>query len=235
LDDVPSVERPQRRANVLEIVGAWLKLWVPPRDAYVPPIPWKKIAIGTGIGVVLLGIALAIMIPRIDRNKTEFARGIAATKEANAARHRAYVKRAQAPHAGQAASLRPPAGASPAELDAARASLLDRVEGDIFTYVKGHAGENNLRPLLEPPKCRHTRGTPTSGSVGVYDCFGPTTRIPQTERTAGGMLGYPFRAVLDYDRFSYNWCKIEQVPGEKLILDPRNVTLLPAACRPPTA
>ncbi|HET6549071.1 MAG TPA: hypothetical protein VFG79_11470 [Solirubrobacter sp.] len=230
---MPSVERPQRRANVLEIVGAWLRIWVPPRDAYVPPVPWKKLAIGTGIGVVLLGIALAIMIPRINRNNAEFARDIAATKAANAARNRERIKREQAPHPGQAVALRPPAGASADQVDAARASLLDRVGTDIVAYVKRRAANGDMKPLLEPPACEHTSGTPTSGPIGVFDCFGATTRIPTTDRNAGGTLGYPFRAVLDYDKFSYTWCRIEKVPGEKLVLDPRNVTLLPPACRLP--
>jgi hypothetical protein len=232
---VPTVERPQRRANVFEIVGAWLKLWVPPRDAYVPPVPWKKLAIGTGIGVVALGIALAIMIPRIDRNNAEFAKEIAATKAANAARNRERIKREQVAHPGQAVALRPPAGASPEQVDAARAALLERVQTEIVAYVRRRAANGDMKPLLEPPTCEHLRGTPASGPIGVYDCFGATTKIVQTERNAGGTLGYPFRAVLDYDKFSYNWCRIEKVPGEKLVLDPRNVTLLPAACRPPNA
>src|SRR4051812_9326358 len=33
----------ERRANVLEIVGAWLHLWVPPRDVEIPPVPWRKL------------------------------------------------------------------------------------------------------------------------------------------------------------------------------------------------
>ena len=60
-----------------------------------------------------------------------------------------------------------------------------------------------------------------------------TTRIPKGKRNPAGALGYPFRAVVNYKTFTYNWCKTEQIPGEMLVLAPEDVTLLPAACRGP--
>ena len=59
----------QRRASILEILGAWLHLWTPPRDVAIPPVPWRKLALGFGVAASLLGIALAVMIPRIDEGK----------------------------------------------------------------------------------------------------------------------------------------------------------------------
>jgi len=106
-----SAQTPQRRASILEILGAWLHIWTPPRDARVPPIPWRKLAIGTGIGLVIVGIALAIMIPRIDDHKTQTAQANAAYKRAAVAKNRARINRAQAAKHGQAQALLPPAGA----------------------------------------------------------------------------------------------------------------------------
>ena len=40
----------QRRASVLEIVGVWLHVWTAPRDVEIPPVPWRKLAIWTGVG-----------------------------------------------------------------------------------------------------------------------------------------------------------------------------------------
>ena len=68
----------QRRASVLEIVGVWLHVWTAPRDVEVPPIPWRKLAIWARRGAVVLAIALAIMIPRIDDGKSERAASAAA-------------------------------------------------------------------------------------------------------------------------------------------------------------
>src|SRR3954451_3206616 len=68
-----SAQTHERRANPLEILGAWLHVWVPPRDAYVPPIPWKKIGIGFAVVLAITGIGLAIMIPRINDTKQQTA------------------------------------------------------------------------------------------------------------------------------------------------------------------
>src|SRR5689334_31268 len=124
------VESTERKANAFEILGAWLHIWVPPRDAVVPPIPWRKIAIGTGIGVVVVGIALAILIPRIDTSKREYAAQKAAEKRAAVAQNRARITRSQAPHTGDASSLLPPAGASAAVVAGAKSRLMDQMKAD---------------------------------------------------------------------------------------------------------
>ena len=70
---VTSATGNQRRASVLEILGAWLHVWTPPRDVEIPPVPWRKLAIWAGVGAVVLGVALAVMIPRINEGKDERA------------------------------------------------------------------------------------------------------------------------------------------------------------------
>ena len=62
-------QAPEKKASPFEIIGAWLHIWTPPRGVEIPPVPWHKLAIGTGIGALIVGIALAIMVPRIDANK----------------------------------------------------------------------------------------------------------------------------------------------------------------------
>ena len=55
--------------------------------------------------------------------------------------------------------------------------------------------------------------------------------VPSTETNVGGQVGYPFRAVLDFETFSVAWCKTNPVPGERVVPDPRTVLELPKACR----
>jgi hypothetical protein len=227
------METEQRRANPLEILGAWLHIWVPPRDAVVPPIPWRKIGIGTGIGAVIVGIGLAILIPRIDSSKEEYAARKAAEKRAAVAQNRARITKSQTPRHGDASSLLPPAGASAAEVAAAKARLMERVKADILADARARAAAGEMRPVNRVASCDPTPGTPTSGPVGVFDCFLPTREIARTARTAAGAIGYPFRTVVDYKTFTYAWCKTEQVPGEMLVLNAKDVTLLPPACRGP--
>ncbi len=65
----------------------------------------------------------------------------------------------------------------------------------------------------------------------MFDCFIQTSPITQGKRNLAGALGYPFRAVVHYDTFTYAWCKAEPIPGEKLVVEPDAAVQLPAACQ----
>lgn len=226
-------QAPEQKANPFEILGAWLHIWTPPRDVRIPPVPWRKIAIGTGIGAVIVGIALAIMVPRIDSSKAQNAAETAAYKERVRRENVARINASQAAKFGDAKSLLPAAGASPAELENAKAQLMDEVETDMYADAKARAAAGEIKPVTAPPTCERAQGTPTTGDVGVFNCFIQTTPITQGKRNMAGALGYPFRAVVHYDTFTYAWCKAELVPGEKLVVSPESAPLLPPACRPP--
>src|SRR3954453_11410120 len=101
-----------RRASVLEIVGAWLHVWTAPRDAVVPPVPWRKLALWTGVAVVVLGVALAVMIPRINEGKQERAAPSAADQARAQKVNRARIIKLQQPRTGSAADLKPAVGAA---------------------------------------------------------------------------------------------------------------------------
>ena len=74
-------------------------------------------------------------------------------------------------------------------------------------------------------------GTPEAGGYGVFDCFTPTAKIEATERNMAGSLGYPWRAVLHYDTFTYAYCRSEPIPGEKAVVTDNAAIQLPAACQ----
>jgi hypothetical protein len=230
-----SAHSPERRANPLEILGAWLHIWVPPRDAYVPPIPWKKLGIGFAAVLAVTGIALAIMVPRIDDHKAQTAAAKAEFKRKAVAQNRARINKLQAARHGDAKSLLPPAGALAAERAVAKQKLLVQVQSDMYADAKARAARGEMKMVTTPPNCEHTPGTPTSGDVGVFDCFMVTSRIPKGKANPEGAIGYPFRAVVHYDTFTYDYCKTELIPGEMLVLAPEDVTLLPKACQGPKA
>src|SRR5215216_6562695 len=123
-----SAHSQERRANPLEILGAWLHVWVPPRDAYVPPIPWKKIGMACAVVLAITGIALAIMVPRIDDHKEKTATANAEYKRNAVAKNRARINRLQAARHGEAKSLLPPAGALAAQRAAAKQDLLVQLQ-----------------------------------------------------------------------------------------------------------
>jgi hypothetical protein len=223
----------ERRASVFEIVGAWLRLWTPPRDVEIPPVPWRKLAIGAVVGALVLAGALAILIPRIDAGKERRAASDRAFQAHARAVNRERVVHEQRPRHGSAAALRPPAGASPAERAAAKARLLASVEAAILADSRARAKTGEMRSVDGPTTCAPAPGAKAGGAVGAFDCFTVARAIHATSRTAAGSIGYPFRAIVDFRRYSYAWCKAEQFPGEKLIPDPKLVVQLPPACRTP--
>jgi hypothetical protein len=222
-----------RRANAFEVVGAWLHIWVPPRDVEIPEVPWRKLAIGAGIGVVALGIALAIMIPRIDAGKDSRAAQDEATRARAQVENKARIRREQAPHHGGAPDLKPPAGASAGQRAAARAQLTTRLEDDVMADARDRAAKGLIRAVRGPTTCEPGRGFSGAKAFGVMDCFVVARPIERTSRTAAGAIGYPFRAVVDYRHFTYAWCKVEGIPGEMMIPDPHKLVALPKACQAP--
>jgi hypothetical protein len=222
----------QRRAGRLEILGAWLRVWTPPRETYVPPIPWRKIGLGTLAGIVVLGIALAIMVPRIDHGKAVRAAATAQFENRARAANVARIIREQRPRHGADAALKPAAGATPAEQAAARSQLLAQVEASILADSRAREKTGEMRHVVGPTTCKVTPGT-TVRNLGVYDCFAPTGHIKATKGNVSGVIGYPFRAVVDYRSFSYAFCKTEQFPGEMMIPKASQVVKLPPACRIP--
>jgi len=221
----------QRRASALEIVGVWLHVWTAPRDVEVPPIPWRKLAIWTGVGAVVLGIALAIMIPRINEGKSERAASAVAKQARLRALNRERVIKLQQPRTGEFASLKPAKSAGPAAEIAARAKLVAGVETAITADATKRAATGEISKVQGPTTCSPAAGSPASGPLGVFDCYTVVRKVPKVETNVAGSIGYPFRAVVNYSTFTYTFCRTEQFPGEQLIPDPRTVVQLPAACR----
>jgi len=224
-----------RKANPLEVIGAWLQVWTPPRDVEIPPVPWRKLAIGTGIGAVVLTVALIVMVPRIDSGKASRAAADRAfTQHALAEIHALNVHAMRPQHAADAA-LKPAPGATAAQRSEARTALVHKLEASVMADARARAATGEIRPVEGPTTCTITPGYKDGGPIGVYDCFTITTHIKKSGRDVAGIIGYPFRAVVDFKTYSYNWCKVQQIPGERLIPDPRQVVQLPAACQAPKA
>ena len=231
----------KRKASPPATLGAWLKVWTPPRDVEVAPPPSARtLAIAAAVLLVVAAGAAALIGPAIDagkeRNAAAQEREVAQRREAS----RRETIREQRPRTLDAPALLPPAGASDAELVSAREALLRRTETAISddARARAEAGELEGNPRgtqCEPyPKRSERADWPDrdpAAERGVYDCLVFVRAVPQTETNIGGQVGYPFRAVLDFERFSATWCKTNPVPGERVVPDPRLVLELPKACR----
>jgi hypothetical protein len=223
----------------LEILGAWLRLWTPPRDVVVPPIPWRRVAIVGLITAAVLGAAAAYAIPRIGESKHEGERRERAEAARQKAAERRRVVAEQRPRHGR--GIAPTGPLSPLEERRARQRLLAQVERDITADARRRAAKGQL-----DAKARRTDCLPSPSSVkrlggerdlklqvDAYDCLAVTRDIPANEVQRGGTIGYPFRTVVNFRRFTYAWCRTNPAPAEAATPDPRDVPLLPAACSGP--
>ena len=105
------------------------------------------------------------------------------------------------------------------------------VETAITADARKRAAAGEISKVQGPTTCSPTAGGPTSGPLGVFDCYTVVRKVPKVETNVAGSIGYPFRAVVELPTFTYTFCRTEQFPGEQLIPDPRTVVQLPAACR----
>jgi hypothetical protein len=232
-------ERDPTRLSRFEVLGAWLHVWTPHRDAEVPPVPVRRIVTWTLVGLLVLGGASLLVVPAIqDARRRGDARDARALAARQAAERRA-IERAQRPRHGHA--RRPPdlvrLGAP--ERLRLRSSLLRTAEAAVLADARRRVEAGAFKTPVSAVQCRKTppgsdpRAPGAEADlrerIGAYDCIAVTHFIPNGADR--GALGYPFRLVVDYGRFAYVWCKSTPVPGEQAIPDPRTVVGLPRECR----
>jgi type II secretory pathway pseudopilin PulG len=234
-----SEKREAVRLSRIETVGAWLHLWTPPRGAEVPPVPWRRVALGALLVLVLVGGIAAYAIPNIDSSKKS-----AAERERADTARRAEAERRRVIH-DQRATLggapRPPGDLSDAAQLRSRRDLLRTVEGRITGDARHRASTGELQGRAKRTQCVpapssvERRGAEQVLSRGsdAYDCLVVTSDITPTATNKGGALGYPFRAVVHYRTFMFAWCKTNPLPGERAVPNPRRLPLLPKACQAP--
>src|SRR3954452_18770461 len=232
-------ERDPTRLSRFEVLGAWLHLWTPHRDAEIPPVPVRRILTWSAVGLVVLAAAAALIVPAVQtakrRGDARDARALAAAQ----ARERRAVEIQQRPRRGHASKPRDIARLSPPEQLRLRRALLRTSEAAVLADARRRVATGAFRNPVSTVECRKTpRGSDPRAPgaeahleerIGAYDCVAVTHFIPNGADR--GALGYPFRLVVDYGRFAYVWCKSTPVPGEQVIPDPRSVVGLPAACR----
>ena len=213
----PGSARDGPRLSRWEVLGAWLRIWTPPRDVPVPPVPWRKVAIVAAATLVVVGVAAVIAVPRIGESRRETAES-----ERRAERALAERRRRRATAEQQARRGRAPAGS--------RAATLGAVEEAI-----GRDARRRFDARARPATCSPAAGGTATAAAARFECLSATSDVRGAggQEGAHGMIGIPYVAVVDFATRRYAFCKINPVPGEQVIPDPRKVVGLPAACRAP--
>jgi hypothetical protein len=175
--------------------------------------PLTRVAVGVAL---LATIAFAVAVVPAQRREAQ-ARD-AADLRAREARHRQTIQaliREQRPHYGTSA-------------ETGRPAMLHDLEAAIAGDARGR-GTPVLRAACEPfPKTVGELPPERDPRVprGSYSCLAVTSEIDRSAATAGGALGEPYRASLDFATGRFALCKVAGRPDP--IADPEVTT--PAAC-----
>jgi hypothetical protein len=216
-----------RRLGRLEVLGAWLGLWTPPRGATVPPVPWRRIALAAAALGLAVAAAAAIVVPGMvdDRQRADDrAREAAQRRHAQAL---ATADREQQPRTGRG-TADPGPEAPAARRTRARAALLAEAH-EALQADAGIRGAGRVRGLDCEPFPRGSAPRPPVGDlarrVAAYQCVAVTSRFGEgTEQE--GVIGIPFRLVADFARGRYAFCRIIPLSDRDRLAHP-----LPAACQ----
>jgi hypothetical protein len=191
-----------------------LRIWTPPRDAVVPPPPWRKIALGTVVVLAVAGGVAALVVPDIEEGKDERAAAERRRDEAFEAAKRRRLAREAKPHSGR--SQRPKGDLSPAAELRARRGLVRDLEHAITHDARARARAGRLdgpvlttRCEINPPSQRSIeRDLDARGAE--YECLAITRRDVEGRF----VVGDPFDATVDYRRFRFTWVRVCRPPGE---------------------
>jgi hypothetical protein len=194
---------------------------------------WVKATLGlAAAAAVVAAVLVATGVGEEERERTaREGRERAAARAALLRR----IEREQAPRREQ--GRRPSGRLSVAQEQAARRRLLGDVEAAVLSDARARVRARELRgPILSascepyPPSVSRTGAeTDVSAPAGRYECLAVTSRVPATERNPAGAVGYPFLVRVDFERFSYAFCKVSPPPGELAIPGPE-LPRVPRAC-----
>lgn len=180
-----------------------------------PRWPWAAAAV---VVLAFVGVLLLLSAGQDEREAKDRT-----AARARVAELRKVITRQQAPKHGAAPALKPPAGATPAVRRAARAALVDWVEGAIVrdAQARADAGELDKRPTSAEcgPQLKSKEAIPDdrvlSKDIGRYDCVAVLRDIPTVGGASVGRLGFAFVAALDFRDFTYTWCRNNPAQGER--------------------
>jgi hypothetical protein len=175
---------------------------------------------GGGAALVIAVAAIALVLNSVVSNRDKREKSAA---EKAVAAEKARLRRLQAPHRGSAVALRPPAGASDAELLRARAALVRAAEASITRDAQARDRAGELQGPIVSTECgpllKAKNAVPDdrilSKPIGRYDCVAVKRSVNGESGQSVGRLGFAFVAALDFKRYTYVWCRNTPAQGER--------------------
>jgi hypothetical protein len=224
--------RTDRQLSRWEVLGAWTRLWTPPRDVEVPPIPWRTLGIGAFVVLALVVVVVAVGIPAVQEHNSDTE---SREKAADQARLRERLRRLAALQVSHKAA------GEPATDVPGRQALVRELEAKILVdaRARARAKEEGMKGRIRRAECRPGRRSGAGGVVpqdelslarAGYDCTAVTSDIIGH---AGAVIGYPFKGVVDFRTGALVWCRVNPPPGELVATDPSKIPSIPLECHDP--
>ena len=168
----------------------------------VPPIPWRRIAVGAAVALLALAGVAALVVPAIDRGKDAGARRERAEHTAAVQRELARLRADQRPHFGKTGAR------SPARIEAALTQAITRDS-------RARARRGTLDPPIRRTDCERglSGGVDPRTGRAVFTCTAVRHTITG-QLGVRAVVGYSFVASVDFRRGRFCWCKINPLPSE---------------------
>jgi hypothetical protein len=162
--------------------------------------PRGRIAVklGGGLFVVAVTVAAIVLVPRIAATNRERAEKERRDAAAALAERRRRLIEEQRPHRGRA------------DPGASRAVAVVALEGRILADARARVAAGKLDPpAAKRVDCKPIpHGQDPNGARVAYDCVAVTSDLPSIGTQPGGVIGHPFRAVVQFSTGRLTWCKV---------------------------
>jgi hypothetical protein len=183
--------------------------------------PRGRIAVKLGGAIFVVGVTVAVIVlaPRIAETKRERAERESREQAAALAERRRRLVAEQRPHRGRS------------EPSASRAETLSDLKRAILADTRARVASGKLQgPPAKRVSCERPAGGSAAKARVAYDCLAITSELPSIEGSPQGVLGHPFRAVVDYSTGRFTWCKVSGRPAEGSLTKEGLEVTLPRAC-----
>ena len=203
----------------------------------IPAWLWRRASPAARVAFVAMVLITAgaaiVLLPGIQETKRETARREAAERRATQAQRIRALRAEQRVIKARATAPPPPPHTARAVRIAARERLLTEIEARILADARARRLSGRLRRVSCNPFPRTVRGIDPRQDLrrrsGRYGCLVVTAEIPPSETNRAGIIGHPYRVLIDFRSGRYAYCKISGVPGEGSLEAKREVTV-PKAC-----
>jgi hypothetical protein len=182
----------------------------------------RRIVVGASVAAAVAVLAVVGSVLALgDRSDREAREKTEQTKVV--AELRAKLKRIQAPKTGAARALRPAANATDAEQLRARKALVTAVEHRITADARARMATGELDGPISATVCGPILKSKTaipddrvlSKHIGRYDCVAIKHHVIAQEGEKVAELGHAFVAALNFDTYTYTWCRNTPAQGER--------------------